>query len=161
SIYIPDSIERINQYAFFNCKLESLYIPYSIKYVGVYAFMGNPITEVEFANNSKIEELGRGAFYFLDQDINYVVKLPFKKVPLISNNYSTFNNSAIVLVKDELVDEYIESVSQSPYSYFYSLDGVVTSTNDWLYYIYNDEISLLKYIGKQSELVSIPEFIGG
>ena len=61
SVVIPDGVEEIQKYAFYNCKnLKSVTLPDSVKYIREFAFDGDE--KLETINFSKTETIGKAAF---------------------------------------------------------------------------------------------------
>lgn len=62
SVVIPDGVEEIQKYAFYNCTgLESVTIPDSVRFVREYAFYND--SRLVEADLSSVEVIGRSAFY--------------------------------------------------------------------------------------------------
>lgn len=76
---IPDTVTKIGDYAFLNCKHESITIPGTVKSIGMQAFAGN--TELSSVNiMNGVEEIYDGAFlacneissFHLPTSVNYI-----------------------------------------------------------------------------------------
>ena len=62
-INLPDTLTKIEDEAFLGCKaLTAIVIPAKLKTIGGSAFCGCPLTSVEFADGSKLAEIGEYAF---------------------------------------------------------------------------------------------------
>ena len=93
TIDLPDGLERIGEYSFYNSHLRYINIPSSVIYIGKEAFYQTYIHTITFAPDSKLETIGDHAFCncdFLEEFImpNTVTKLETSS----SNNASTFYN---------------------------------------------------------------------
>ena len=62
SIDLPDSLEVIGDYCFFNCKFTSIEIPATVISIGIGAFRSPSIEKVIFAKGSQLKEIRRNAF---------------------------------------------------------------------------------------------------
>lgn len=81
SVIIPDGVEEIQKYAFYNCSgLEKVVIPDSVKYIREYAFYDDvKLTDI---NLDKVQTIGKYAFY----NCELLNNLSMKKIYAIGAN---------------------------------------------------------------------------
>ncbi len=84
NIELPDSVQSIGDYAFRNCAIKTINIPESTKTIGAQAFsISHDLTEIDFPENSNLEELGDDAFNMTG--LTGILKIP-EGVRVIGNN---------------------------------------------------------------------------
>ena len=87
---IPNYARSIGGRAFEGCDFTSIHIPDSVTSIGYYAFNScNLLTELTFAENTKIEEIGAYAFYYCESlsNVEFPNKLSAKALGEYSFNY--------------------------------------------------------------------------
>ena len=63
-VVIPDGVERVGDYWFCRCGVESLVVPDSVRELGAHAFDGcERLGEVVFASGSRLERVESKAFW--------------------------------------------------------------------------------------------------
>ena len=62
SFAIPNSVQRIGDYAFYSAMISSVNFSTNLKYIGKYAFMGTSLTELNLSGASQLEEIDDSAF---------------------------------------------------------------------------------------------------
>lgn len=72
-ITLPNTVTRIEEYAFFNNQLETLSLPTNLLYLGSYAFFGNEIDEVVIP--SSVVDVGNNVFSIAFQNLSWVNRI--------------------------------------------------------------------------------------
>lgn len=87
---IPSYARSIGESAFEGCDFTSIHIPDSVTSIGDHAFYScNLLTELTFAENTKIEKIGSHAFYYCESlsNVEFPNKLSAKALGEYSFNY--------------------------------------------------------------------------
>ncbi len=70
TVYLPDTIERIGDRAFYYCDIESIYIPAGVREIGDYAFYECDLETVRFGGSE-------AEWVSIDMGNNYAIRNAF------------------------------------------------------------------------------------
>ena len=101
SVTIPDSVTRIGNNAFVNCKITNINIPESVTNIGHYAFQSTALTEITIP--SSVTEIGYNILEY--NNVITSITILATTPPTLSSNSISGNNCPIY-VPSESVDAY-------------------------------------------------------
>lgn len=151
SVAIPESVTRIDTYVFYGCRsLRTINIPDSVTNIGSSAFRGcEKLIRFDFPPNIiKLES------YVLGE----CIRLSDVSIPsaVESINVNAFSGSPLVQLQVTYDSEGERFAKDNNISYTYALQ----QTKDYIYSRNDNDIQILRYIGKLVE-VEVPEKIDG
>ncbi|MDR0919704.1 MAG: leucine-rich repeat domain-containing protein [Oscillospiraceae bacterium] len=155
---IPDSVTKINDYAFFKCEyLKSVIMPDSVLSIGYSSFSGNPILEnIKISNNLKkienesfnncdrleiidipesVEIIGRGAFSNCENVL--FIFIPDSVTQITEITYASTRDQVIIICNDNSYAA--EYATENSIRFF---NNIVNNDGIWFN---EDETVLLKY----------------
>ena len=188
SIVIPNSVTYIGSYAFKGSGLKSLSVEEdsNLTYIGEYAFSAlNHISEDYFVIPNSVEYIGKAAFAYSknlivylngDSNLTYIGEFAFsgnkKSVLYLSNKVTHIGFRAFDEVKGVLIfaepsskpegwnDNWIPSQLKDNVKWGAEKFDVCCRYEDFLYFNYDNEITITKYIGNET-VVEVPSEIEG
>ncbi len=137
SLTVSDGVERIGGSAFAGCSgLTSLTVPASVRSIGNSAFSScYGLTSVTVAKNSRLEEIGQGAF-------NQCIKL-----------LEIWNYSGLTMTSGSDANGMIAQYAQAVHTSSEDAPLVRTANDGYIFYENGDTVYLLGYAGDEERLI--------
>ena len=101
---LPDSVEKIGNYAFYQGNIDNLDLPKSLLSIGEHAFAFNPIEHIKF--NSELSIIDKNAFYNCDK----LIKIDLKETKLETIEDNAFRNCTNV--KEIVFNDELKSIGK-------------------------------------------------
>ena len=102
SVTIPDSVTRIGNEAFMNCKITNINIPESVTNIGNYAFRSTALTEITIP--SSVTEIGYNILEY--NNVITSITILATTPPTLSSDSISGSNNCPIYVPAESVDAY-------------------------------------------------------
>lgn len=130
----PESVKKIGDYAFLNCKHNTFTIPGSVKDIGKQAFAGNTeLTDIDILNG--VERIFDGVFLSCDKVSSYHLPSSVNYIGYCSIGFGyVFDYESVEFLLDQQGIVYV-SVDESNAAYYVSLIGY--TLNDFIICVVN------------------------